>query len=247
MRGVHRVHVGAALAPGSRGQPRHVRSAVRRARVGRVDRHLPRGGQPRRQPDDAAQDRRRPHRLASPPANACHSRHARSALAHAHERWHVTADDRCRRDGRAFAHGRRVALPSGAYAPRDPAASVLYQVVRDHYETFRRMTERAAHLVDHVWPNAPVRPWVLSLPPRVRDVLAWRHDLCRAAAGLSERAVVNSYRLSRSVLPPGSARPGAGCPRPAPPSRAAPKSATARATWGGVRGHPRCRPPSGVP
>ena len=30
-----------------------------------------------------------------------------------------------------------MALPSGTYAPRDPAASVLYQVVRDHYHTFR--------------------------------------------------------------------------------------------------------------
>jgi hypothetical protein len=30
-----------------------------------------------------------------------------------------------------------MALPSGAYAPRSPAASVLYQVVRDHYEAFR--------------------------------------------------------------------------------------------------------------
>jgi len=30
-----------------------------------------------------------------------------------------------------------MALPSGAYAPRDPAASVLYQIVRDYYETFR--------------------------------------------------------------------------------------------------------------
>jgi hypothetical protein len=30
-----------------------------------------------------------------------------------------------------------MALPSGTYAPRDPAAAVLYQVVRDHYRTFR--------------------------------------------------------------------------------------------------------------
>lgn len=30
-----------------------------------------------------------------------------------------------------------MALPSGTYAPRDPAASVLYQVVRDYYHTFR--------------------------------------------------------------------------------------------------------------
>ena len=30
-----------------------------------------------------------------------------------------------------------MALPSGTYAPRDPAAAVLYRVVRDHYLTFR--------------------------------------------------------------------------------------------------------------
>ena len=30
-----------------------------------------------------------------------------------------------------------MAVPSGAYAPRDLGASVLYQVVRDHYESFR--------------------------------------------------------------------------------------------------------------
>jgi len=150
-----------------------------------------------------------------------------------------------------------MALPSGAYAPRDPAASLLYQIVRGHYETFRaeaarlrdgeglprfvedefeaflrcgwhasgfarfrctrcreerlvafsckgrgfcpscggrRMTERAAHLVDHVWPEAPVRQWVLTLPPRVRYVLAWRHDLCTAVAGVLHRAVHRHLR-----------------------------------------------------
>ena len=30
-----------------------------------------------------------------------------------------------------------MALPSGTYAPRDPAACVLYQIVRAHFETFR--------------------------------------------------------------------------------------------------------------
>jgi len=30
-----------------------------------------------------------------------------------------------------------MALPSGAYAPRDPAASVLYQIARDYHGTFR--------------------------------------------------------------------------------------------------------------
>ena len=120
--------------------------------------------------------------------------------------------------------------PSPGYEPRAPAESVLYQIVRDHFETFRaqaaragdgeglprfieeefegflgcgwlaggfarfqcggcgldrlvpfsckgravcpscggrRMAERAAHLVDHVFPEVPVRQWVLSLPHRL--------------------------------------------------------------------------------
>ncbi|HVL66868.1 MAG TPA: transposase [Vicinamibacterales bacterium] len=43
----------------------------------------------------------------------------------------------------------------------------------------RRMAERAAHLVDHVIPDVPVRQWVLTLPHRWRYRLAWDHDLCR--------------------------------------------------------------------
>lgn len=39
------------------------------------------------------------------------------------------------------------------------------------------MTERAAHLADRVFPDVPVRQWVLSLPYRVRYQLAWDHDL----------------------------------------------------------------------
>jgi hypothetical protein len=38
-----------------------------------------------------------------------------------------------------------MARPSDAYRPRDPAASALYHVVRDHFETFRA---HAAHLRD---------------------------------------------------------------------------------------------------
>jgi hypothetical protein len=41
------------------------------------------------------------------------------------------------------------------------------------------MEERTAHLVDEVLPSVAVRQWVLSLPPRVRYLLAWDHDLCR--------------------------------------------------------------------
>jgi hypothetical protein len=44
------------------------------------------------------------------------------------------------------------------------------------------MAERAAHLVDHVFPAVPVRQWTLRLPYRIRYVLAWDHALCRAVS-----------------------------------------------------------------
>lgn len=143
------------------------------------------------------------------------------------------------------------------YQPRTPAQGVLYQVVRDHFETFRaqaaglrdgeglprfveqefrdflrcgclaggfarfrctacgldrlvpfsckgrgfcascggrRMAERAAHLVDHVFPPVPVRQWVLTLPHRLRYTLAWNHDLCRAVVGVYVRTVLGYLR-----------------------------------------------------
>jgi len=53
----------------------------------------------------------------------------------------------------------------------------------------RRMAERAAHLVDHVMPDVPVRQCVLSLPHRLRYRLAWDHDLCRRVAAVFLGAV----------------------------------------------------------
>jgi hypothetical protein len=44
----------------------------------------------------------------------------------------------------------------------------------------RRMAERSAHLIDHVFPDVAVRQWVLSLPHRLRYLLAWDQELCRA-------------------------------------------------------------------
>jgi hypothetical protein len=44
------------------------------------------------------------------------------------------------------------------------------------------LDEGGARLVDHVFPLAPVRQWVLSLPPRLRYVLAWDHALCRSGS-----------------------------------------------------------------
>ena len=56
------------------------------------------------------------------------------------------------------------------------------------------MAERAAHLVDQVFPRVPVRQWVLSLPPRLRYRLAWDHALCRAVVGRTMRAILGFLR-----------------------------------------------------
>jgi hypothetical protein len=58
----------------------------------------------------------------------------------------------------------------------------------------RRMAEQAAHLVDHVLPHVPVRQWVLTLPHRLRYLLAYNHALCRAVLGVAVRAVLAFYR-----------------------------------------------------
>ncbi len=52
----------------------------------------------------------------------------------------------------------------------------------------RRMTERAAHLVDAVLPRVPVRQWVLTVPYRLRYRLTWDHGLSRAVLRLYARA-----------------------------------------------------------
>jgi len=56
------------------------------------------------------------------------------------------------------------------------------------------MTERAAHVVDHVLPRAPVRQWVLKLPFELRYRLAWDHHLCRAVLAVYARALWGFYR-----------------------------------------------------
>ena len=163
---------------------------------------------------------------------------------------------RHRHGGTSGASPAGMASPSPTYEPRQPDRGVLYQVVREHFETFRaqaarlrdgeglpafveqefrdflrcgwlgggfarfrcacgferlapfsckgrgfcpsccgrRMTERAAHLVDEVFPDVPVRQWVLSLPMRLRYRLAWDHDLCRAVMGRALRAILGFLR-----------------------------------------------------
>lgn len=58
----------------------------------------------------------------------------------------------------------------------------------------RRMTERAAHLVDEVLPPVPVRQWVLTLPYRLCYLLAWDHGLSRAVLAVHARALHDFYR-----------------------------------------------------
>ena len=58
----------------------------------------------------------------------------------------------------------------------------------------RRMTECAARLVDEVLPQVPVRQWVLSLPYRLRYLLAWDHALARAVLGVSVRVLLGFQR-----------------------------------------------------
>jgi Putative transposase/Transposase zinc-binding domain len=58
----------------------------------------------------------------------------------------------------------------------------------------RRMTERAAHAVDSVFPYVPVRQWVLSLPHWLRYALAWDHGLCRAVLAVYVRALLGFQR-----------------------------------------------------
>ena len=56
----------------------------------------------------------------------------------------------------------------------------------------RRMAETAAHLVDHVFPEVPVRQWVLSVPFSLRYRLAYDSSLVRDVAQIFVRAIFSS-------------------------------------------------------
>jgi hypothetical protein len=58
----------------------------------------------------------------------------------------------------------------------------------------RRMADTAAHLVDRVLPQVPVRQWVLSLPFALRYRLAYDAALTSAVLELFVRAVIASLR-----------------------------------------------------
>ena len=58
----------------------------------------------------------------------------------------------------------------------------------------RRMADTAAHLVDHVLPEAPVRQWVLSVPFALRYRLAYDASLVRDVLQIFVRTVFASIR-----------------------------------------------------
>jgi hypothetical protein len=62
-----------------------------------------------------------------------------------------------------------------------------------------RMADTAAHLVDRVFPEVPVRQWVLSVPFPLRYRLAYDSSLVRAVAQIFVRSVFSSIRRRAGV------------------------------------------------
>jgi len=58
----------------------------------------------------------------------------------------------------------------------------------------RRMAEGAAHLVDHVLPEVPMRQWVLTVPHRIRYLIAFDRALCSQVRRIFIRAVFSHLR-----------------------------------------------------
>jgi len=58
----------------------------------------------------------------------------------------------------------------------------------------RRMSDAAAHLVDEVFPEVPVRQWVCSLPWRLRVLLGYDRALCSEVLSAFTGAVSRSLR-----------------------------------------------------
>jgi hypothetical protein len=63
----------------------------------------------------------------------------------------------------------------------------------------RRMADTAAHLVDRVFPQVPVRQWVLSVPYSLRYRLAYDSSLVRDVAQIFVRTVFSSIRRRAGI------------------------------------------------
>jgi hypothetical protein len=76
------------------------------------------------------------------------------------------------------------------------------------------MAQTAAHLADHVIPPVPVRQWVISVPKRLRGMLA---DRPRAVAAVTrifldeiERALITASGVTAAADTPSASRPRLG-------------------------------------
>jgi hypothetical protein len=72
----------------------------------------------------------------------------------------------------------------------------------------RRMVDTAAHLVDRVLPEVPVRQWVVTLPFELRALVAFDSDLNAAVRTLFVQTVSQAYRARASRAGLGEARTG---------------------------------------
>lgn len=73
----------------------------------------------------------------------------------------------------------------------------------------RRMVESAAHLVDHVFPEQPVRQWLLTFPMPLRFLVATRPKALTAVLAIVQRAI-STFVIRRSDITVASgARTGA--------------------------------------
>ena len=70
------------------------------------------------------------------------------------------------------------------------------------------MADTAARLSDEVFPDVPVRQWVLSLPYEIRFRLAWDGDLLSAVLAVFLRVVYRWYRKRAREEGHGDARCG---------------------------------------
>jgi len=73
------------------------------------------------------------------------------------------------------------------------------------------MADTAAHLVDQVLPDVPIRQWVLTFPFRLRYLLAFNAKLCRAVRKVSMRALLTFLRRRARKLGIANGQSGAVC------------------------------------
>ena len=59
------------------------------------------------------------------------------------------------------------------------------------------MVESAAHLVDHVLPEQPIRQWVLTFPYPLRFLFAARPQVLSQVLGVVYRAI-STYRIKKT-------------------------------------------------